>query len=78
MKKRAVLDASYLNPIALLMWKLLQLGGGGYMVPSPFPFNPGRCEMDDEIELVVRRTFQFFVVVGCIVWMLFLVWYFGR
>jgi hypothetical protein len=28
--------------IAWLMWKLLQLGGGGYMVPPPWPFRRPR------------------------------------
>lgn len=29
---------SYLNPTAWLMWYLVRLGGGGYMVPPPWPF----------------------------------------
>jgi hypothetical protein len=28
--------------ITYLQWKLLQLGGGGYMVPPPWPFRRPR------------------------------------
>lgn len=34
--------ASYFNPIAWTMWYLLRLGGGGYMVPPPWPFQSWR------------------------------------